>query len=58
MREADSGGGKTIQGLLFSDPHFLRGYIGIRSCLEDYILLFLFYVCMSCSHDPGDHFFP
>ena len=55
MREANGGGGNTIQGSFSSDLQFCRvmlklGIDGITSCLEECILLFLFdvyvYVCV------------
>ena len=51
MRETDGGGGNSIQCLISSDLHFFEVMLmpridGIRSCLEDYILLIIFDVCM------------
>ena len=50
LREADGGGGNTIQGLFSSDLRLfevmlMSGMDRIKSCFEDYILLFLFDVC-------------
>ena len=50
MREADGGGGNTIQGLFFFEVMLMSRIDGIRSCLEDYILLYFFDVCFHFLH--------
>ena len=45
MREADDGGGNTIQGLFFSDLHFL---LGLKNNAKDSVIVIAYgsqYAC-------------